>query len=158
MGASASELKSSMKRISSTVTSVPAEDKRVKVLEEKNAKSKMNHTQPMPIISEFPEEEEEEMALNNKFRKPSSSFQYSLCATLFFIVLFTIPALFLLHTPSTTSICTTFSSHVKPWSGDLRLAEFSWNRLQFFQEQPPSMHRYQPVNKHLTLCNKLIFS
>ncbi|KAI9108055.1 hypothetical protein K1719_020928 [Acacia pycnantha] len=35
MGASASELKSSMKRKSSTVTSVPAEDKRVKVLEEK---------------------------------------------------------------------------------------------------------------------------
>ncbi|KAK4252619.1 hypothetical protein QN277_014366 [Acacia crassicarpa] len=79
------------------------------------------------------------MALNNKFRKPSSSFQYSLCTTLFFIVLFTIPALFLLHSPTTTSICTTFGNHVKTWSGDLRLAEFSWNRLQFFQDQPPSM-------------------
>ncbi|KAI9126194.1 hypothetical protein K1719_002615 [Acacia pycnantha] len=35
MGASASELKSSMKRTSSTITGVPAEDKRVKVLEAK---------------------------------------------------------------------------------------------------------------------------
>ncbi|XP_054824500.1 uncharacterized protein LOC129322290 [Prosopis cineraria] len=92
----------------------------------------------MPIISESPEEDEE-MAFNNKFRKPTSSFQYSLCTTLFFIVLFTIPALFLLHAPTTTSICTTFANHMKPWSGDLRLAEFSWNRLQFFQDQTRPM-------------------
>ena len=92
----------------------------------------------MPIIPES-HIEEESMALNNKFRKPNYSFQYSLCTTLFFIVLFTIPALFLLHTPTTTSICTTFGNHIRPWSGDLRLASFSWNRLQFFQDQPPKV-------------------
>ncbi|KAJ7943965.1 Glycosyl transferase, family 1 [Quillaja saponaria] len=77
------------------------------------------------------------MALNNKSKKPSSTFQSNLCTTLFFIVLFTIPAFFLLHTPTTTSICTTFATHVKPWSGDLRVAQFAWNHLSFIQHQPP---------------------
>ena len=75
---------------------------------------------------------------NNKPKKSISSSQSNLCTILFFIVLFTIPALFLLHTP-TTSICTTFANHVKPWSGDLRAAQFAWNRLLFLQypDQPP---------------------
>ncbi|XP_044503662.1 D-inositol 3-phosphate glycosyltransferase [Mangifera indica] len=70
--------------------------------------------------------------LNNKPKKQNFMYQSNLCTTLFFIILFTIPALFLLHTPSTT-ICTSIvSSHViKPWSGDLRNAEFAWNRLGF---------------------------
>ncbi|XP_057761812.1 uncharacterized protein LOC130982013 [Arachis stenosperma] len=77
------------------------------------------------------------MALNNKQRKPNSPFNFNLCITLFFVVLFTLPALFLLHTPTNTSICTTFSKS-KAWSGDLRLAEFSWNKLDFFNhKQPP---------------------
>ncbi|KAJ9134926.1 hypothetical protein P3X46_032164 [Hevea brasiliensis] len=82
------------------------------------------------------------MAFNNKSKKPHfSSHHFSLCTTLFFIVLFTIPALFLLHThPS--SICTTLSvsTHSKPWSGDLRAAEFAWNRLLFGEiHQPPPL-------------------
>ncbi|KAH7577415.1 hypothetical protein ACOSP7_001681 [Xanthoceras sorbifolium] len=78
------------------------------------------------------------MAFNNKPKKPNSPYQSNLCTTLFFIVLFTIPALFLLRT-SNTSICTTFSTtnHVKPWSGDLRYAEFAWNRLLFDHNHPP---------------------
>lgn len=72
----------------------------------------------------------EVMASNNKSKKTSLTFQSSLCTTLFFVVLFTIPALFLLHTPTTASICTNLSARSgKPWSGDLRSAEFAWNRL-----------------------------
>ncbi|KAL5550558.1 hypothetical protein UlMin_000734 [Ulmus minor] len=80
---------------------------------------------------------------NNKPKKPISSHSHSnfnLCTTLFFVVLFTIPALFLLHTPTTTSLCTTFAaSHVKPWSGDLLAAEFAWNRLAFDERNPPQI-------------------
>ncbi|KAA8521040.1 hypothetical protein F0562_011807 [Nyssa sinensis] len=76
------------------------------------------------------------MAANKQPRKPIFSLQSSLSTTLFFIVLFTIPALLLLHTP-TTSICTTSSSHVKTWFGDLRAAEFAWNRLVFAGNKPP---------------------
>ncbi|KAK0589653.1 hypothetical protein LWI29_016791 [Acer saccharum] len=79
------------------------------------------------------------MAFNNKPKKPNSLYQSNLCTTLFFIVLFTIPALFLLRA-SNTSICTTFSTanhHVKPWHGDLRYAEFAWNRLHFLHNHPP---------------------
>ncbi|CAN1779595.1 SAGA-associated factor 11 [Linum perenne] len=53
----------------------------------------------------------------------------NLCTLLFFIVLFTIPALFVLRTSTPSSaIC---SNDNQPWSGDLRAAEFSWNRLSF---------------------------
>ncbi|KAH8521657.1 hypothetical protein Peur_040305 [Populus x canadensis] len=80
------------------------------------------------------------MAFNNKPKKPyaiPSQSKSNLCTTLFFIVLFTIPALFLLHAP-TTSICTTLiANHAKPWSGDLRNAEFAWNRLAFIENKPP---------------------
>uniref|UniRef100_A0A5B6YXM3 Glycosyltransferase subfamily 4-like N-terminal domain-containing protein n=1 Tax=Davidia involucrata TaxID=16924 RepID=A0A5B6YXM3_DAVIN len=76
------------------------------------------------------------MAFNNKPKKPIVSPQSNLSTILFFVVLFTIPALLLLHTP-TTSICTTFSAHVKTWSGDLRSAEFAWNRLIFAGNSPP---------------------
>ncbi|MED6142946.1 hypothetical protein PIB30_002233 [Stylosanthes scabra] len=77
------------------------------------------------------------MAINTKQRKTSPPFNYNLCITLFFVVLFTLPALFLLHSPANTSICTTLSKS-KAWSGDLRLAEFSWNKLDFFNhKQPP---------------------
>ena len=79
------------------------------------------------------------MAFNTKPKKPLSSSHFNLCTTLFFVVLFTIPALFLLHTPTTTSICTTFaaSHHVKPWSGNLLNAQFAWNRLRFEDQKPP---------------------
>ncbi|KAI4327929.1 hypothetical protein L6164_020337 [Bauhinia variegata] len=79
------------------------------------------------------------MAFNNRSRKSNSPFQPKLCTTLFFIVLFTIPAFFLLHAPTTASICTTFAPHAKPWSGDLRVAEFAWNRLPFLEENPPAI-------------------
>lgn len=88
----------------------------------------------MPISSEL----SEEMALTTKSKKSTSPSNFYFCTTLFFIVLFTIPVLFLLHTPTTTSICTTLaSSKAKTWSGDLRLAEFSWNRLSFYEHNPP---------------------
>ncbi|CAI8608847.1 unnamed protein product [Vicia faba] len=83
----------------------------------------------------------DEMALNNKSKKPNSPSNLYFFTTLFFIVLFTIPVFFLLHTPTTTSICTTFTSHTshqsKTWSGDLTSAEFSWNKLQFSQQKKP---------------------
>ncbi|CAJ1930880.1 unnamed protein product [Sphenostylis stenocarpa] len=70
------------------------------------------------------------MAFNNKSKKSSSPSNFTFCVTLFFLVLFTIPAFFLLHTPTT---CTTLS---KTWSGDLRLAEFAWNKLPFLEHNP----------------------
>ncbi|CAN4128308.1 unnamed protein product [Withania somnifera] len=72
----------------------------------------------------------------NKPKKSPFSLNSILCTTLFFIVLFTISILLLLHTP-TNSICTTTSSKIKSWSGDLRDAEFSWNRLKFNHKNPP---------------------
>ncbi|KAM7251200.1 hypothetical protein ACFE04_023083 [Oxalis oulophora] len=78
------------------------------------------------------------MAFNNKPKKHFSSS--NLCTTLFFIVLFTIPALFLLHSHSSTvhSLCAAATSSVggaakklSNWSGDLREAEFAWNHLKF---------------------------
>lgn len=71
-----------------------------------------------------------------KSKKPMLSLKSGLSTTLFFVVLFTIPALLLLHTPP-TSICTSFSSYTKTFSGDLRFAEFSWNRLKFSKQDPP---------------------
>ncbi|EYU37457.1 hypothetical protein ABFS82_01G047600 [Erythranthe guttata] len=53
------------------------------------------------------------------------------------IIPLTIPTLFLLHTYSPTSICTPLSSHRRPWSGDLRAADFPWNRLDFTAHTPP---------------------
>ncbi|KAJ6327004.1 hypothetical protein OIU78_013985 [Salix suchowensis] len=81
------------------------------------------------------------MAFNSKPKKPhaiTSQSKSSLCTTLFFVVLFTIPALFLLRAP-TTSICTTLiANHAsKPWSGDLRNADFAWNRLVFIEKKTP---------------------
>ncbi|GAB4836279.1 hypothetical protein Ancab_001194 [Ancistrocladus abbreviatus] len=73
-----------------------------------------------------------------KSKRSSSSSNYSLCTTLFFIVLFTIPAFFLLHTTSpSTFICTPFSSASRPWTGDLRSADFAWNRLSFVESLAP---------------------
>ncbi|GFP96593.1 lipopolysaccharide 1 2-n-acetylglucosaminetransferase [Phtheirospermum japonicum] len=76
------------------------------------------------------------MATNNKTKKPLLNLYSNLAITLFFIVVFTIPALLLLHTPS-SYICTNLSSNDKPWSGDLRYAEFSWNKLRFNIDRPP---------------------
>ncbi|ESW30100.1 hypothetical protein PHAVU_002G124600 [Phaseolus vulgaris] len=70
------------------------------------------------------------MAFNNKSKKSSSPSNFTFCVTLFFLVLFTIPAFFLLHTPTT---CTTLS---KTWSGDLLLAKFAWNKLPFLEHNP----------------------
>ncbi|KAG6684245.1 hypothetical protein I3842_12G052700 [Carya illinoinensis] len=77
------------------------------------------------------------MAFNNRAKKPISPSQSYLCTTLFFVVLFTIPALFLLHAPTTTSICNSFATHVNTWSGDLRTALFAWNHLPFIEGHPP---------------------
>ncbi|XP_052171193.1 uncharacterized protein LOC127787269 [Diospyros lotus] len=71
---------------------------------------------------------------SSKAKKPLNS---KLATTLFFIVLFTIPALLLLHTPTATPACTTLSSQARSWSGDLRAAQFSWNRLTFHRNTPP---------------------
>ncbi|KAL2348782.1 hypothetical protein Fmac_002782 [Flemingia macrophylla] len=72
------------------------------------------------------------MAFNNRFKKSSSSSNFSFFSTLFFLmILFTIPVFFLLNTPTT---CTTLT---KTWSGDLRLAEFPWNKLPFLELKPP---------------------
>ncbi|KAJ9707646.1 hypothetical protein PVL29_002609 [Vitis rotundifolia] len=76
------------------------------------------------------------MAPNTKPKKGFLPPQTSLTTTLFFIVLFTVPALLLLHAPS-TSISNTFSSHVSPWTGDLRVAEFAWNRLELGGSRAP---------------------
>lgn len=76
------------------------------------------------------------MAANNKPKKPSLNLHSNLAITLFFIVVFTIPALLLLHTPS-NYICTNLSSNEKSWSGDLRYAEFAWNKLRFSDDAPP---------------------
>ncbi|PIN14162.1 Phosphatidylinositol N-acetylglucosaminyltransferase [Handroanthus impetiginosus] len=76
------------------------------------------------------------MATNNKPKKPLLNLHSNLAITLFFIVVFTIPALLLLHTPS-NYICTNLSSNENPWSGDLRYAEFAWNRLKFDDGKPP---------------------
>ncbi|KAL3844374.1 hypothetical protein ACJIZ3_001777 [Penstemon smallii] len=76
------------------------------------------------------------MATNKQPKKPTLNLHSNLAITLFFIVVFTIPALLLLHTPS-TYICTNSSSNNKPWSGDLREAVFAWNRLKFINENPP---------------------
>ncbi|KAL5726641.1 hypothetical protein ACHQM5_009667 [Ranunculus cassubicifolius] len=77
------------------------------------------------------------MASNNKFRKPHlCSLTYPQKIT-FFILLFTVVAL-LLREPSSYTTCTTTSSSLPtPWYGDLRKAQFSWNRLPFTHEQSP---------------------
>nr|KYP32727.1 Lipopolysaccharide 1,2-N-acetylglucosaminetransferase [Cajanus cajan] len=78
------------------------------------------------------------MAFTTKSKKAISPSNFYFCTTLFFIVLFTIPVIFLLHAPTTTSICTTLaSSQAKTWSGDLQLVEFAWNRLSYFEHTRP---------------------
>ncbi|KAI4365330.1 hypothetical protein MLD38_021323 [Melastoma candidum] len=79
-----------------------------------------------------------------------STATLNLCTTLFFIVLFTIPALFLLrfpshpipsspcHSPSSSSTTTTSSSSsLAPFSGDLHATRLSWNHLNFNDHLPP---------------------
>ncbi|CAO2819766.1 unnamed protein product [Amaranthus hypochondriacus] len=72
-----------------------------------------------------------------KLRKSpiSSTSNYKLCITLFFTVIFTIPALFLLQN-NPSSLCfpplsTTIKT--KSWGGDLRVATFAWNHLSFIE-------------------------
>ncbi|KAJ0719524.1 putative phosphatidyl-myo-inositol alpha-mannosyltransferase [Helianthus annuus] len=73
----------------------------------------------------------------SKTKRPIFPIQSSLLTTLLCIILFTIPALLLLHTPP-ASICNTFSTTTpSSFSGDLRSAEFSWNRLSFSSSIPP---------------------
>ncbi|KAH9625694.1 hypothetical protein KSS87_019189 [Heliosperma pusillum] len=69
----------------------------------------------------------------------SSSSNYKLCITLFFIVIFTIPTLFLLQTNPSSLCFPPFSTTTsKSWSGDLRTATFAWNRLSLIA-QPRSL-------------------
>lgn len=76
-------------------------------------------------------------SINNKQpKKPLLNLHSNLAITLFFITVFTIPALLLLHTPS-NYICPNPSSTDNPWSGDLRFAQFSWNKLKFHDVEPP---------------------
>ncbi|OMO93732.1 Glycosyl transferase, family 1 [Corchorus olitorius] len=83
------------------------------------------------------------MAFTSKSKKPPvMSNPTPPCTTrssIFFILIFTVPFLFLLHTSrSTSSLCTPFAStNVNPWSGDLRTAQFAWNRLPLTHLQPP---------------------
>lgn len=83
------------------------------------------------------------MAFNSKpCRKPHLiSFHSNLCTTFFFILVFTVPLLFLLYTGITSSLLTTpfASNNVKSWSGDLRNAHFAWNRLPLNPIQPPQI-------------------
>lgn len=73
------------------------------------------------------------MAFNNKSKKSNNSpCNFTLCITLFFIVILTIPAIFL-HISTTNSTCTT---NTKSWSGELPLAEFAWNKLSFTEHNP----------------------
>ncbi|KAI3792900.1 hypothetical protein L2E82_06792 [Cichorium intybus] len=71
-----------------------------------------------------------------KSKKHACSIQSSLATTLFCVLLFTIPALLLLHTPP-ASICNTISTTTTSFSGDLRSAKFSWNHLSFSSHIPP---------------------
>ncbi|KAK8598850.1 hypothetical protein V6N13_076796 [Hibiscus sabdariffa] len=79
------------------------------------------------------------MAFTNKPKKPRL---ISFCTTLLFILAFTVPLMFIniLHT-SMSSRCTPFASdNVEPWSGDLRDAQFAWNRLHFpYIQSPPDL-------------------
>ncbi|KAJ0263597.1 Glycosyltransferase subfamily 4-like [Hirschfeldia incana] len=74
-------------------------------------------------------------SLQTKLKKPK------LCTLLFFTVPFTILAIFLLRTSSCSSSTTVASpfhvSNQQPWSGDLRTAQFPWNRLAFSSTKPP---------------------
>ncbi|KAK8598846.1 hypothetical protein V6N13_076792 [Hibiscus sabdariffa] len=80
------------------------------------------------------------MAFTYKPKKPHLiSFHSNFYTTLLFILAFTVPLLFIvvLHT-STSSRCTPFvSDNVKAWSGNLRNAQFAWNRLHFPHIQSP---------------------
>ncbi|XP_022737407.1 uncharacterized protein LOC111290385 [Durio zibethinus] len=78
------------------------------------------------------------MAFNSKPKKPHLiSMHSNLYTTLLFIIVFTVPLLFLLHA-STSSLCTPHpSSNDNSWSGDLRNSLFAWNRLPFIPIQPP---------------------
>ncbi|KNA23715.1 hypothetical protein SOVF_022550 [Spinacia oleracea] len=81
---------------------------------------------------------------SNMYNKPkksnvSSTSNYKLCITLFFTVIFTIPALFLLqNNPSSLCFPPFSTTTVKnPWAGDLRAATFAWNHLAFTAEHRP---------------------
>ncbi|KAG5007895.1 hypothetical protein JHK82_025822 [Glycine max] len=67
------------------------------------------------------------MAFDNKSKKSSSPSNSTFFITLVFLVLCTIPVFLLLQTTTTLS---------KTWSGDLRLAEFAWNKLPFLEHNP----------------------
>ncbi|GAB2286953.1 hypothetical protein Dimus_021341 [Dionaea muscipula] len=75
-----------------------------------------------------------------KSKRSHTPSNFSLCATLFFIAIFTITALFLLYTTPSSLICTSFittGARGQSWSGDLRAADFAWNRLSFNGILPP---------------------
>ncbi|XP_077229126.1 uncharacterized protein LOC143862020 [Tasmannia lanceolata] len=76
------------------------------------------------------------MGTNTKTRKSVLPSPNKLHTNLLFILILSIPALILLHHTPSTSTCTATTT-TEPWSGDLRDAQFAWNRLTFFESQPP---------------------
>lgn len=74
------------------------------------------------------------MASNKQPKKPALNLHSNLAITLFFIVVFTIPALLLLHNPS-SPVCTNLSANEAAWTGDLREAVFAWNRLKLADDE-----------------------
>ncbi|KAK8603932.1 hypothetical protein V6N13_096397 [Hibiscus sabdariffa] len=78
------------------------------------------------------------MAFNNKPKKLHLIFHFNAFATLLFILVFTVPLLFIILHTSTSSLCTScVSDNLKAWSGDLRDAQFAWNRLPFLRIRSP---------------------
>ncbi|GMJ00194.1 hypothetical protein like AT4G19460 [Hibiscus trionum] len=78
------------------------------------------------------------MAFNNKHKKPHLIFHSNVFTTLLFILAFTVPILFLILHTCTSSLCSScVSNKVEAWSGDLRNAQFAWNRLPFPHVQSP---------------------
>ncbi|KAL5997896.1 hypothetical protein ACLOJK_008830 [Asimina triloba] len=75
------------------------------------------------------------MAPTPRTKKQSLTSSNNLQTALLFILIFTFPVLILLRTPPLPPFTTPPTS--KPWSGDLREAEFAWNRLAFAGSLPP---------------------
>ncbi|XP_047306923.1 uncharacterized protein LOC124910334 [Impatiens glandulifera] len=107
-----------------------------------SSSSKKSHKNPSIRQSSNHEFRFFTMMNGGKNKRPLLSLSSSLATTLFFVLLFTVPALLLLHTPTAITCAALSSFPTKSWTGDLRSAEFSWNRLSFttnLNPPPPSI-------------------